>query len=108
MDKIKNLASFGALDTDIEVGDSVQKTTQLCSMLGIVALCNKDADVLERDVQVTRSMEKQNNFFIYTTKNCKEDNDNEEENELPPCSSTVSNFVREIQNDIPCRRRVSI
>lgn len=75
-------------------------------------MCNTDAEVLERDVQFIRSMERQNDFFVYTTKDYKEDDHNkyedEEENELSPCPATVYNFVREIQNDIPCRRRVSV
>jgi len=79
IDKIRQLPSFVALDTDIEVGDSIQKTTQLCSLLGIVALCNEDAEMLEKDVRFIRSMENQNDFFIYSAKDGKEDDNNNED-----------------------------
>ena len=54
------------LDAHFEVGDSVQKTRDLATTFGIVTLCNADAKMLERDVQFIRSMEKQNEFFIFT------------------------------------------
>ena len=61
IDKIEHLPSFVALDTDIEAGDSVQKTTQPCNVLGTVALCNEDVKCLEKVVQFIHSMEK--HFF---------------------------------------------
>merc|ERR1711865_443627 len=79
IDKIRQLPSFVALDTDIEVGDSIQKTTQLCSLLGIVVLCNEDAEMLEKDVRFIRLMENQNDFFIYSAKDGKEDDNNNED-----------------------------
>ena len=66
-DKTKNLPSFGArLDAYFEAGGSVQKTRDLATTLSIVTLCNADAKTLERDVQFIRSLEKQNEFFIFT------------------------------------------
>jgi hypothetical protein len=94
-DKIRNLPSFVALDAHFEVGDSVQKTTDLVTTLGIVTLCNAEAEMIERYVRFIRSMEPKKGG-------------DEEDEELSPGLATVSTFVTEIGNNIPCRRRLCI
>jgi hypothetical protein len=82
--------------------------TDLGTTLGVVALCNIDTEMIGRDIKF---MEKQNEFFLYTN-GCKKDDDSGEEEELSPLGptaiTTACHATEIIQNNIPCRRRVSV
>lgn len=63
-DKIRQMASFVALQTGIEVGSKVRRTIDLFTTAGVVVLANADKNQLQEDLDVIRSMEKENALFI--------------------------------------------
>jgi len=66
--EIKELQSFVYLETGVKTGSKVDHTTDLFSSVGSVILMNRDRQVLERDVERIRWLEKENLFFEYESK----------------------------------------
>ena len=64
---LKDLRSFVSLTLEIHKGDAISETQDLFSCPGFVMLAHKDPDVLERDHQCIRKMEK----VIYGKAVCK-------------------------------------
>lgn len=62
---IKKLESFVYLETGVKIGTMVEHTVDLFTGIGSVILMHRDADILERDIQTIRRMEKFNQLFEY-------------------------------------------
>ena len=67
-DVIKQLPSFVYLETGVKVGSEVDYTTDLFSNVGSVILVHHDEEVLKKDVEKIRQMEKDNVLFEYKAK----------------------------------------
>jgi hypothetical protein len=67
-DNIQKLPSFVYLETVVREGSEVNYTTDLFSNIGRVLLLHHDKDVLKRDVEEIRQMEKDNELFEYKVK----------------------------------------
>ena len=62
-DKIKELDSFMFLETGVSVGCQVEHTVDLLTSVGSVILMHEDEEILKRDVNRIRDMEKNNELF---------------------------------------------
>lgn len=67
-DVMKNLPSFLCLETGIQAGSKVDFTVDLFTGIGSVILLHADKDILQRDLDFIRYMEKINGIFAYETK----------------------------------------
>ena len=65
---MKQLPSFAQLETGIKAGSEVDYTIDLFTGIGSVILIHPDPEVLQRDIDFIRYMEKINGIFIYETK----------------------------------------
>jgi biotin carboxylase len=59
------LPSFVCLETHIEAGDDVKKTIDISTDAGSLVLMNTDAEVLARDINIVRQMEKSCALFEF-------------------------------------------
>lgn len=67
-DVIRQLPSFVTLETGTKPGSEVDYTIDLFTGIGSVILMHHDKDVLARDIDFIRYMEKINGLFVYETK----------------------------------------
>lgn len=67
-DVIKQLPSFASLETGIKPGSEIDYTIDLFTGIGSVILMHQDKEVLQRDIDFIRYMEKINGLFVYETK----------------------------------------
>lgn len=65
---IKNLPSFLSFETGVKVGSEVDYTIDLNTGIGSVMLMHEDEEVLKKDTEFVRYMEKINGVFTYETK----------------------------------------
>lgn len=65
---IQQLPSFICLETGLKVGSQVDYTVDLITATGSVILMHEDDEVVKRDVDFIRYLEKINGIFIYETK----------------------------------------
>jgi len=64
-EEIKEMASFVYLETGVRPGCRVDYTIDLFTGIGSVILMHKDSNVLEKDIQRVREMEKNNELFTF-------------------------------------------
>lgn len=64
-DVIKNLPSFCSYETGIKAGSEVDYTVDLFTGIGGVILMHPDQEVLQKDIEFIRYLEKINGFFVY-------------------------------------------
>lgn len=64
-EEIKMLQSFVYLETGVKPGSVVDYTIDLFTGIGSVILMHHDKEVLEKDIQRIREMEKRNQLFVY-------------------------------------------
>ena len=62
---MKRLPSFVFIETHVKPGVRVVPTVDLVTDIGCVVMMHADKDVLERDIEVLRQMEKHNILFQY-------------------------------------------
>merc|ERR1719464_1474707 len=62
--KMKQLSSFVALQTGVEVGSRVELTVDLFTAVGVLVLANSDAKKMEADLAEVRKMEKEGLFIF--------------------------------------------
>jgi len=62
---IKKLESFVYLETGVKVGTTVQHTVDLFTGIGSVILMHRDKDILDKEIQTIRRMEKADELFEY-------------------------------------------
>jgi hypothetical protein len=67
-DVIKQLPSFVTLETGVKPGSKVDYTIDLFTGIGSVILIHEDKEVLKRDIEFIRYMERINGLFTYETK----------------------------------------
>jgi Phosphoribosylglycinamide synthetase, ATP-grasp (A) domain len=65
---MKALPSFLSLETGVKIGSEVDYTIDLMTGIGSVMLMHPDAEVINRDTEFIRYMEKFNGIFQYETK----------------------------------------
>lgn len=66
-EEIKKLPSFVYLETGVRPGSRVDHTVDLFTGIGSVILMHEDPDILKRDVERVRQMERENALFEYET-----------------------------------------
>jgi len=107
-DVIRCLPSFVYLETGIKEGSEVDYTTDLFTGIGSVILMHRDPQVLQKDIDFVRYMEKINGLFTYETK--LEALKRPRGDAMPtigenktsfPFSSSSPNLVRMMSNDRP-------
>uniref|UniRef100_A0A7R9ZEV6 ATP-grasp domain-containing protein n=1 Tax=Pseudictyota dubia TaxID=2749911 RepID=A0A7R9ZEV6_9STRA len=64
-DAIRRLESFLYLETSVEIGSKVERTTDLFTCIGSAILVHPDADAVERDIRRIREMEENDELFVY-------------------------------------------
>lgn len=62
---MKNLPSFVFIETHVQPGTRVVPTVDLVTDIGCVVMMHADKEVLERDIEVIRQMEKHNILFHF-------------------------------------------
>jgi len=67
-DVMKQLPSFACMETGVKPGSFVDYTVDLLTGIGSVILMHSDKEVLDRDIEFIRYMEKINGVFVYETK----------------------------------------
>ena len=66
-EKIKRLQSYVYLETGVQPGSEVDYTVDLFTGIGSVILMHRDPDILEKDVNFIRKLERDNTLFEYET-----------------------------------------
>jgi hypothetical protein len=66
-EEIKKLPSFVYLETGVRPGSKVDHTVDLFTGIGSVILMHEDPEILKRDVERVRQMERENALFEYET-----------------------------------------
>jgi len=69
LEVMKNLPSFVFIETHVKTGTRVVPTVDLVTDIGCVVLMHADKEVLERDIEVIRQMEKHNILFHFQKEN---------------------------------------
>jgi len=65
---LKALPSFLSFESSFQKGSDVDYTVDLITCIGSVILMHPDPEVLQRDIDFLRHMEKINGFFVYESK----------------------------------------
>lgn len=88
-DRIRQLPSFVALQTDIVVGSKVELTVDLATAIGVLVLANSDKETLHIDLCAVRTMEKEGLFILtdHVHSKCLKDSTGDEHSTQDDCSS---------------------
>jgi len=67
-DVIRSLQSFVYMETGIKVGSFVERTVDLLTGIGSAILMHEDEDVVRKDIETIRNLEKNNELFEFERK----------------------------------------
>jgi hypothetical protein len=67
-DVIRSLQSFVYMETGIKVGSFVERTVDLLTGIGSAILMHEDEDVVCKDIETIRNLEKNNELFEFERK----------------------------------------
>lgn len=65
---MKHLPSFLCLETGVKVGSEIDYTVDLFTGIGSLIIMHQDEEVIKKDIEFVRYMEKFNGIFTYETK----------------------------------------